>query len=112
MSTADFNKVLIKDDRIANLTDSINYAVVQGGQNITSATYPCPALSSSSQVFSIQTPSENTIIDREVMWHSKVEFTIKGRVANNGEYLVDYGGKEAFAPFPMNPNGFHNVCDH
>ena len=36
------------------------------------------------------------------MWHSKVEFTIKGTVANNGEYLVDYGGKEAFAPFPMN----------
>ena len=101
MSTSDFNKVLIKDDLIANLTDSINYAVVQGGQNITSARYPCPALSSSSQVFSIQVPSENTIIDREVMWHSKVEFTMKGTPAN-AAYLVDYGGSEAFAPFPMN----------
>ena len=39
MSSTDFTKVLIKDDRIANLTDSIKYGVVKGGQNITSASY-------------------------------------------------------------------------
>ena len=33
MST-DFNKVLIQDDRISNLTDRVTYAVMKGAQHI------------------------------------------------------------------------------
>ena len=37
MSSTDFNKQLILDDRIANLTDKIDYAVMKGAQTISVA---------------------------------------------------------------------------
>ena len=36
MSSADFSKTLVVDDRIANLTDSLDYAVIKGGANVKS----------------------------------------------------------------------------
>lgn len=101
MSSADFNKVLVLDDRIANLTDSLDYAVVKGGANITSASYTAQSATNSSHTYSVQVPSEQTVIGREVMWSSTVQFKITGTPANT-EYLVDYGDTEAFAPFPLN----------
>ena len=101
MSSADFTKVLVKDDRIANLTDSLNYAVIKGGANITSASYTAQSATNSSHTYSVQVPSEQTVIGREVMWSSTVQFKITGTPANT-EYLVDYGNTEAFAPFPLN----------
>ena len=50
MASADFTKVLVKDDRIANLTDSVSYAVVKGGQNITSASYTAQSATNSSHI--------------------------------------------------------------
>ena len=101
MSSADFNKVLVLDDRIANLTDSLDYAVIKGGANITSASYTAQSATNSSHTYSVQVPSEQTVIGREVMWSSTVQFKITGTPANT-EYLVDYGDTEAFAPFPLN----------
>ena len=34
MSSSDFQTVLIQDDRIANLTDKIHYAVNKGAQQV------------------------------------------------------------------------------
>ena len=101
MATTDFTKVLIKDDRIANLTDSVKYGVVKGGQNVTSASYTAQSATNSAHTYSVQVPSEQTIISREVMWSSTVTFKISGTPVE-GEYLVDYGDSEAFAPFPLN----------
>jgi len=101
MSSSDFNKVLVLDDRIANLTDTLDYAVVKGGANITSASYTAQSATNSSHTYSVQVPSEQTVIGREVMWSSTVQFKITGTALQN-EYLVDYGNTEAFAPFPMN----------
>ena len=50
MST-DFEKVLIKDDRLANLSDKITYAVHKGGQQVTSATYNAIAEGPSSCIY-------------------------------------------------------------
>ena len=101
MASADFTKVLVKDDRIANLTDSVSYAVVKGGQNITSASYTAQSATNSSHTYSVQVPSEQVIISREVMWSSTVTFKITG-VPANAEFLVNLGTTEAFAPFPLN----------
>ena len=101
MSSTDFSKVLIKDDRIANLTDTIKYGVVKGGQNITSASYTAQSATNSSHTYTVQVPSEQVIVSREVMWSSTVTFKIQGTPAN-GEYLVNLGATEAFAPFPLN----------
>jgi hypothetical protein len=77
MSSSDFQKVLVKDDRISNITDSIKYAVVKGGQSITSAQFNAISQSTSSHTYNIQVPSQETIIDRRVMWKSTVQFQVQ-----------------------------------
>ena len=101
MATTDFTKVLIKDDRIANLTDSVKYGVVKGGQNITSASYMAQSATNSAHTYSVQVPSEMVIISREVMWSNTITIKITG-IPADGDYLVNYGTTEAFAPFAMN----------
>ena len=101
MATTDFTKVLIKDDRIANLTDSVKYAVIKGGQNITSAAYTAQSATNSAHTYAVQVPSEQVIISREVMWSATITFQITG-VPADGDYLVNYGTTDAFAPFPFN----------
>ena len=48
--SSDYKTVLITDDRIANLTDSISYAVVKGAQQITTAQFKATTQSASSIV--------------------------------------------------------------
>ena len=43
-----FQKILVTDDRIAMITDQVKYAVVKGGQNVTSQ--PFSAISQSQPV--------------------------------------------------------------
>ena len=57
MSSADFSTVLVKDDRIANLTDKITYAVNKGAQQVTVAEFPAAAQSTSSHIYNIVVPS-------------------------------------------------------
>jgi hypothetical protein len=104
----DIKKVLVKDDRL-NVTDQISYAVNKGGQNMTSATFQAISQSNSSHTYNIQVPSEQTIIDRKVLWQSTVQ--IKLVVPINGAGLanprptgslpVQYGLTDALAPFPL-----------
>ena len=63
----DFKKVLVKDDRLM-VSDSVSYAVQKGGQNVVCAPIPALALSNSSLTFNIQVPSEQTVVDRRLVW--------------------------------------------
>ena len=99
MSSADFKKVLVEDARM-RVTDSLPFGVVKSGQNVTTQIYPATSQSSSSQTFSIQTPSEVTILDRNIVWKSTYELTISGTPAA-GEFLVDLGNRDALAPLPL-----------
>lgn len=101
--SADFQKVLVKDDRL-NVTDQIKYAVQKGGQNVTSAQFAAVSQTTSSHTYNIQVPSEQTIIDRRVLWRSTVVLKIQG-TAPAGQYLIDYGYADALAPFPL-----HELC--
>lgn len=118
----DFKKVLVKDDRL-NVTDSVKYAVCKGGQNMTSAQFNAISQSTSSHTYNIQVPSEQTIIDRRVLWQSTVQLKISTAVAAGsaavaptnatngndarpaGALLVNYGLNDALAPFPL-----HELC--
>ena len=51
MSSADFSTVLVKDDRIANLTDKIVYAVNKGAQQVTVAEFAATSESNTSHVY-------------------------------------------------------------
>jgi hypothetical protein len=97
--SADFEKVLVKDPRL-DVTDTIKYAVIKGGQNVTNSKFSAVSASSSQLVFNIQVPSEQTIIDRRVLLRAtlKVSVTSVGGLANG---IVCYGVNAALASFPL-----------
>jgi hypothetical protein len=67
----DFVKVNVVDSRL-NVTDAISYAVSTGAQNMTAQSFNAISQTPSAISFSIQIPSEQTIIDRRLMWQSTV----------------------------------------
>lgn len=90
--SADFEKVLVKDPRL-DVSDSIKYAVVKGGQNVTCSPFLRISESSSQIVWNIQVPSEQTIIDRRVLWNTTLTFKAEGTPV--------YGLGWSLASFPL-----------
>ena len=100
MSSSDFKTCLIQDDRIANLTDQITYAVMKGAQQVTSAQFKSTSASPSSMVFNIVVPSLETVVDRRVMLRATIKLKITGTAAV-GSQLLNYGLRDALGPFPL-----------
>jgi hypothetical protein len=108
MST-DFKKVLLKDSRLM-VTDSVNYAVVKGGSNMTCAQFNAiggPSFSSTIN-FNIAVPSQETIISRNALIRVTLNYQIVGATKNvvtpglNGQgFLWHYGGVDSLGPFPF-----------
>ena len=86
MTSSDFQKVLVKDDRIGNVTDQIKYAVCKGGQSVTSAQFQAISASASNHTFNVQVPSQETLIDRRLVWRCtasiKVTIALAGTFAD------------------------------
>ena len=110
--SADFDRVFVTDDRLGAITDKIRYAVVQGAQNCTSASFPATAQSPSQLQFTVPAQSLETIVDRRVLLSSKVTLRIEIGAAARGEteaqsgitaneFLVYYGVTDALSPFPL-----------
>ena len=93
--SADFEKVLVKDPRL-DVSDSIKYAVVKGGQNVTCSPFLRISESTSQIVWNIQVPSEQTIIDRRVLWNSLLSFDA-GAAGAGHIYGLDW----SLASFPL-----------
>ncbi len=53
MASTDFERILVKDDRIGCITDQTKYGVLKGGQNTTSQTFNAISKSTSAHVFNI-----------------------------------------------------------
>jgi hypothetical protein len=103
--SADFEKVLVKDARL-DVHDSIKYAVIKGGQNVTMAQYPAISQSSSQLIFNIQVPSEQTLIDRRVLLQTDLTLTVQttdisGGYINNNASSCLYGQDSSLAAFPL-----------
>lgn len=99
MSSADFETVLVKDDRLM-ATDKLGYAVEIGGSNVVQQIYEANSQSATSITFSLQTPSLETVMDRRVLVRSSVVLQCTG-TAPAGQFLIDYGMRDALAPFPL-----------
>jgi len=97
---SDFQTVLIQDDRIANLTDKIHYAVNKGAQQITSSEFNRTSESTSSIIFNVPVPSLETVIDRRVMIRSTITLKITGTAAQHKQ-VINYGNRDCLAPFPL-----------
>jgi hypothetical protein len=98
----DFQKVLVKDDRL-NVTDAVQYAVHKGGQNMTPATFQAISSTPSSVTFNIQVPSEQTLIDRRVLWRSTciLKLTVTGTALNAGQMPLNVAVSDALSAFPL-----------
>jgi hypothetical protein len=112
--SADFTKILVKDDRL-EVVDNIKYAVMKGGQNVTMAQYKAISESDSQLVFNIQVPSEQTIIDRRVLLQTDLTLTVVSKLQNWTEAAAGrsvqadtgpsggcgYGQYASLAPYPL-----------
>ena len=107
MSSSDFSKVLIRDERL-DCADSIPFAVYRSGSNVTVSTFEAISKSSSSITFNIQVPSETTVLDRRVIWESTIEFDVvlQADAAGLTSNVMEYGLRQAFCPWPM-----HTLCN-
>ena len=95
-----FSTILVQDPRLL-VTDSIQYAVQKGGQNVTEATFNAISASASQIVFNIAVPSENTIIDRRVYLKTTVNFNITiTNVLRNTNYFK-LGVSDGLQAFPL-----------
>jgi hypothetical protein len=100
-----FKTVLIKDSRIADITDKEVYGVMSGGAQSTQQQIAATSASTSSLVFQVQVPSENIVIDRNVLLQASLSFNITIPASADvpaGELAFDYGSTDAFQVFPLN----------
>jgi hypothetical protein len=114
MSSADFQKVLVRDERL-NCKDAIKYAVQKSGQNITVAEFNAISQNVNSHTYNITVPSETTIIDRRVIWESTVIVRVDVPIAAQtsalaagmavGDPVANLGFATALGPFPL-----HSAC--
>ena len=99
---SDFSTVLTEDARL-QLTDKIDFAIYKGPATIAPTTFPATgAPSSTSHQYMITVPSLENCVDRCIMWES--EFTINFASVGNvpaGQYILDLGGGDALAAFPL-----------
>jgi hypothetical protein len=108
----DFKKVLVKDNRLM-VTDSVKYAVVKGGSNMTCTRFPAIGSGpfTSNINFNIQVPSQETVISRNALIQNQMVFSITGATVASASgasdaqtglnWLFHYGGLDAFGPFPF-----------
>ena len=70
---------------------------------MTSATFAAVSQTPSSVTFNVQVPSEQTIIDRRVLWQSTVtlQLTVTANASNAGQLPINYGVTDSLSPFPL-----------
>lgn len=112
MSSSEFQKVLVRDERL-DCHPAIPFAVYKSGQNVTVAEFNAISQSAASHTYNIQVPSETTIIDRRVMWQSRVRFNVSITTPGGNqtvalpddESILIFGQTCGFGPWPL-----HTLC--
>jgi hypothetical protein len=99
---ADINPVLVKDKRILQITDQVDYAVYSGASQNTYQQFVATTASASNLSFNVNVPSENTVVDRNVLLSATVNFNfvITG-VASTNSVLVP-GLNDSLQAFALN----------
>ena len=99
----DYTTKLVRDERLNDISDKLEVAVQQGAERSNYQVFPTSSSSSSSVSFSVDTPSESTVIDRHILMRSTVNFKINiGPNVAAGVNVWEYGNREAFQAFPLN----------
>ena len=98
---ADIKLALIKDSKIGDITDRLDFAVVSGAANNTYNPFSAVSSSASSIVYNVQIPSESIVISREVLQQSTVSFTLAVSNVQPATLAFNYGLTDALAAFPL-----------
>jgi hypothetical protein len=107
---SDFRTVLVRDSVIGDITSDLDFAVRSGASQTTYQRFPATSASNSSLIFSVQVPSENVVIGRDVLLTSGITFTMEaGNAAGAGNpgavavgaTVFDYGYTDALQAFPL-----------
>ena len=102
MATSDFNNVLVKDSRLAQITDSLTYAVQSGASSNTYQAFPAVSKSNTQLSFQVQVPSENVVVSREVMLRATLKWTMEYNPGVTASFAPNLCADTALSPFPLN----------
>jgi len=98
----DFKTCLIRDAKLAQITDQQVYGVYQGASNNTFQRFSSVSSSASSLVFNVQLPSESVVVNREVLLEAKnMKFFVKIENVPVNASAFNYGLTDSLAPFPL-----------
>ena len=92
--SSDFSTVLVKDARLAGITDQLAYAVQSGASSNTYQEFQAIGPSNTQLAFNIQVPSENVVVSREIFLRATIKFTVE--VA--GSAIATVATVNAFTP--------------
>jgi hypothetical protein len=106
--------VNIEDNMVSNIQTNLKYGVYNGCQSITPQTFPAQSKSNNGLTFTVQMPSETTMLRPRMMLRVKPQLTLSlsnntGGALTIGQ-ILGYGGmqsgglagvRSALAPFPV-----------
>ncbi len=98
---SDFKTVLVRDSVIGDITSDLDFAVKSGASQTTYQRFPSTSASNSSLIFSVQVPSENVVIGRDVLLTSGISFTLNATGVPAGQFVLNYGADTALQAFPL-----------
>jgi len=99
---SDFQTTLIVDSTIHDVTPDLEYGVKSGASSTTYQSFPASSPSNSSVTFSVQVPSENIIVGRDVLLTTGLSFTVNiGAGVASGSSAFNYGLTDALQAFPF-----------
>jgi broad specificity polyphosphatase/5'/3'-nucleotidase SurE len=95
---SELSTVLINDSRYKNITDSVTIGVKDGPASVIHQKYKHNSNSTSSTLFNINVPSENTLIDRNIHVEGTVSCYYEASIAGTESVAFSV----VPAAFPMN----------
>ena len=98
---SDFKTVLVRDSVIGDITSDLDFAVKSGASQTTFQRFPATSASNSSLIYSIQVPSENVVIGRDILITSGLSFTLTAAQVPVGSFAMNYGATDALQAFPL-----------
>lgn len=114
--SSSFQTMLCKDATIADITPELGYVVKSGAAQSTYQSFPATAASASNMIFSVQVPSENIVIGRDVLIETDMAFNfdvgtqtspiteINSPLKTPGSYIIGWGRDCALNAFPLSMN--------
>jgi len=98
---SDFKTVLVRDSVIGDITSDLDFAVKSGASQTTFQRFAATSASNSSLIYSIQVPSENVVIGRDILITSGLSFTLTATGVPEGVLAFNYGSTDALQAFPL-----------